>query len=170
MMSQVSLKWKCFTICHIWLCHALQLHQMETRPISQHGSVWDTSKYHSKLSASIFQVKVSQGLEVKKVRPKVWSLVGVVLLGRFSWITQKNRPRTIFEHIKQDEVWKPGKYRNTREYHKKRPFLPLHRNSSIFQETFLKFCTYESKFQKVSYIEKRFSYAICCLHPFPHHH
>ena len=66
MTSQVRSKSKCLTIWSIWFCRALEPYEMEISQYNDMDRVWDTSKYHPKLSVSIFKVKVIQGHEVKE--------------------------------------------------------------------------------------------------------
>ena len=66
MTLQVRSKSKCLTICSIWFCRALEPHEMEINQYNDIYRVWHTSKYHHKLSVSIFKVKVIQGHEVKE--------------------------------------------------------------------------------------------------------
>ena len=66
MTSKVRLKSKCLMIWSIWFCHAPEPYQMEKSQYSDIDCAWDTSKYHPKLSVSIFQVKVIQGHKAKE--------------------------------------------------------------------------------------------------------
>ena len=66
MTSQVRSKSKCLTIWSIWFCRALEPYEMEISQYNDMDRVWDTSKYHPKLSVSILKVKVIQGHEVKE--------------------------------------------------------------------------------------------------------
>ena len=65
MTSQVRSKSKCLRIWSIWLRSALEPYEMEISRYNEMDRVWDISKYHPKLSVSIFKVKVIQGHEVK---------------------------------------------------------------------------------------------------------
>ena len=64
--SQVTSSSKCLTIWSIWFCRALEQYEMEISQYNDMNRIWDTSKYHPKLSVSIFKVKVIQGHEVKE--------------------------------------------------------------------------------------------------------
>ena len=66
MTSQARSKSKCLTIWSISFCRTLELYEMEIRQHNDMDRVWDTSKYHPKLSVSILKVKVIQGHEVKE--------------------------------------------------------------------------------------------------------
>ena len=66
MTSQVRSNSKCLTILRVWLCRALEPYGMEISQYNDMDRVWDTSKYHPKLSVSIFKVKVIQSHEVKE--------------------------------------------------------------------------------------------------------
>ena len=66
MTSQVRSNPRCLTISRIWYCCALQPYQMEISQYNNTDRIWETSKYHSKLSVSILKVKVIQGHEVKE--------------------------------------------------------------------------------------------------------
>ena len=69
--------------------------------------VWDTSKYHPKLSVGIFKVRVIQGQG--KVKWKILGLGGVVhvfLVSFFFVKNAKNGPRTLFELPKPDKFGK----------------------------------------------------------------
>ena len=67
--------------------------------------VWDNSKYHSKLSVSIFKVKVIQGHEAKKGQTKNLCLDGVILVfGSVFRQERENDPRTLFEPLKSDKI------------------------------------------------------------------
>ena len=57
---------KCLTILSTWVCRALEPYQMEISGYNDIDRVWDTSRYHPKLSLSILKVKVIQGHEVKE--------------------------------------------------------------------------------------------------------
>ena len=65
MTAQNRSKWKCLTIWSIWFCRALEPYEMEISQYNDMYRVWDTFKYHPKLSVSIFKVKVIQGHGVK---------------------------------------------------------------------------------------------------------
>ena len=64
--SQVRSNSKCLRIWSIWFCRALEPYQKEMSEYNDMDRVWDTSRYHSKLSMSIFKVHVIQGHEVKE--------------------------------------------------------------------------------------------------------
>ena len=66
MTSQVRSKSKCLTILRVWLCRALEPYGMEISQYNGMDRIWDTSRYHPKLSVSIFKVKVIQGHKVKE--------------------------------------------------------------------------------------------------------
>ena len=124
MTSQVRSKSKCLTILSIWICRALEPYEME---ISQYIDIdrgWDTSKYHPKLSVSIFKVKVVQGHEVKgRSNWKFWVWAAWYLfLTQFFVKNAKNDHRTLFEPHKTDKFWKSGKCRNHRKQREKWPF------------------------------------------------
>ena len=59
--------------------------------------VWDTSKYHSKPFVALYQVKVIQGHEVKKIsNVKVWVwVVWYVLLGQI-FVKNVKKPKNTF--------------------------------------------------------------------------
>ena len=56
---QVRSKSKCLTIWSIWFCRALEPYEMEISRYIDMDRVCDTSKYHPKLSVSVFKVPVS---------------------------------------------------------------------------------------------------------------
>ena len=66
MTSQVRSKSKCLTIWRIWFCRALRPYKMEISQYNYMDRVWDTSWYDSKISVSIFKIKVIQGHEFKE--------------------------------------------------------------------------------------------------------
>ena len=66
MTSQVKSESKYLTILRVWLCRALEPYGMEISQYYDMDRVWDTSKYHPKLSLSIFKVEVIQGHEGKE--------------------------------------------------------------------------------------------------------
>ena len=65
MTSQVRSKSKCLTIWSIWFCRALEPYEMEISQYNNMCRVWDTSKYHPKLSLSIFKVTRSKKGQAK---------------------------------------------------------------------------------------------------------
>ena len=90
MTSQVRPKSKCLTILRVSLCRTLEPYGMEINQYNDMDRVWDTSKYHPKLSVSIL-VKIIQGHEVKeRSNWKVWVWEArYMLLGQFIVKTRK---------------------------------------------------------------------------------
>ena len=58
MASQARSKQKCLAICHAWICRALFPYQIELYQYTSMASVWDVSKYYTKVSVSTCNVKV----------------------------------------------------------------------------------------------------------------
>ena len=70
--------------------------------INQHGSdrFWDTSRYHPKLSDSIFQVKVIEGHGVQEGQTENFGFGCDTVFCRFCLQNAKNSVRTPFEQPK----------------------------------------------------------------------
>ena len=82
-------------------CGVLGPYEMETSQYNDKDSVWDTSKYHPKLSLSIFKVNVIQGHEVnERSNRKFWVWAACyMLLGHF--FSSRTRKMTL-EHFLND--------------------------------------------------------------------
>ena len=117
MTSQVRSKSKCLTILRVWLCRAQEPYEMETSQYNDMDRIWDTSRYHPKLSVSIFKVKVIQGHKVKeRSNWKFWVWVAwYMFLGQFFVKNAKNDPRTLFERPKSEKILKIGKMQKSPE-------------------------------------------------------
>ena len=115
MRSQVRSKSKCLTILSLALSRT-RAYGIEISQYNDTDRVWDTSKYHPKLSVSIFKVKVIQGHKAKERSNWKFCVLAAwyTFLGELFVKIAKNDPRTLNERPKSDKFWKSGRCKNRR--------------------------------------------------------
>ena len=125
--------------------------------------VWDT-KYHRKLSVSIFNCKIIQDHEVKvglNWKFPVWVAWSMFLFHFFKKV--KNDRRSLLEWPKTDKIWKSGKYRNPREQHKKWPFSTFKTRWFFMISTwnFVLTYTWRLSFTRIPFLCKIQKFSLC---------